>query len=344
MGLAKDSSNRKLLTNSKTEQNQMENTNKRNSERANKRKSTLVLSSSSTEQCSNDDEDEKIVKRPKIRSQEDVNKALHFYKDDCPVVSGENDQNLTDDNVNKDSDNVEIDNCEVEPKRKTEKRLSPELAPLYPRRIMPPNVRKTVSKKKEDTNVTPTCSLAHNSREKQSAICSTSKENSNILTDEEILIELEKDNIRDNIKTTLENVEIKPLPVKGLSRRLKNQCMVLEQIKLDEQKQMEVEKEETKRKEIEERRKREKFYKKQVNEMQRREKQKEEEEKFREEKSKKWKNVMDMKSQKKNNKNNKETLQNTQDENRLYETMEENELLQVTFFYIFKKIIICMLF
>nr|XP_034176960.1 beta-mannosidase isoform X1 [Osmia lignaria] len=327
VGLTKDSSNRKLLTNSKTEQNQMENTNKRNSERANKRKSTLVLSSSNTEQCSND-EDEKIVKRPKIRSQEDINKVLYSYRDDCPVISGENDQNLTNDNVNKDFDNVEIDNCEIEPTRKAEERLSPELVPLYPRRIMPPNVRKTINKKKEHTNVTPTCSLAHSSSETQSAISSTSKENNNILTDEEILIELEKDNIRDNIKTTLENVKIKPLPIKGLSRRLKNQCMVLEQIKLDEQKQIEVVEKEAKRKEIEERKKREKFYKKQVNEMQKREKQKEEEEKFREEKSKKWKNVVDMKYQKKNNKNNKETLENIQDGNKLYETMEENELLQ----------------
>ncbi|XP_076234908.1 beta-mannosidase [Calliopsis andreniformis] len=324
VGLAKGSSNKKPLTNIMNEENLMECTNKHASERYNKRKSTLVPSSSNTTHY-NSDEDEKTVKKKKTQTYEKSSRVLRSHVgtifDDTMCSHNEN--------IGRDFDDMEIEDINME--HETSKCDSPKISLLISKKIIPPNPRKCINKKRKcSSNISAKDSSASNSNEEQSAINIVPKRRSSILTDEEILIELEKDNIKNTSKIDSENVEIKPLPMKGLSYRLKNECKILERIQKEKQKKMEIEKEETQKKENEEKRKREEFYKRQIEEKQQKEKEMEEKEKFREEKRKKWNNVMDMKCRKKIFEDGKEKLRGLreQNENKIIEIDEENRSYQ----------------
>ncbi|CAL7949982.1 unnamed protein product [Xylocopa violacea] len=309
VGHSKDNSDKKPLTNIKTEHNQMELINKHSNERPSKRKSTLILSLPDTKYSSSD-EDEHVFKKKKILSPEGTSKMFHSNKVICEK------------DVRKLFDNIETD-YKIE---------SPAIISLRHKKMTTPNVRKYINKKREhNIEASP---LAHSSNEKQSAIDILSRDKSNVLPDEEILIELEKDNANENDKTTSENAEIKPLPIKRLSRRIKNECMILEKIQLEKQKKLEVEKEEAQKREYEERKKKEEFYKKQLEERQRREKKREEKEKYKEEQSKKWNNLVDIKSQKRINKEDTQMLQglNKRNEVRTSEIIEDKMFEQNNIF------------
>lgn len=329
MGLAKGSSDKKSLTYVKTKENQMECTNKCNSERPNKRKSAMAFSYSDTRHSSSD-EDERIFKKKKTQSYEGSSRILRSQKE-AVVTRNEKDQGSHDENISKDVDIMETKNLEVARERK--ECVSPELS-SYSIKIPPPNLKKNINKKKHNINTPAKSSSIHDSNEEQSAISLLPKGRTSALTDQEILIELEEDSTSDNIKGKSEITEIKPLPVKGLSRRIKNECMILERIQMDKQKKMEAEKEEAQRKENEEKKKREEFYKKQTEERQERDRQWEERQKSREEKSKKWNNIMDTKFRKKINDEGREELQglHEQNENASLEDIEEDRLLQVKTF------------
>lgn len=193
--------------------------------------------------------------------------------------------------------------------------LSSELLSSYSRNIAPPTTRKCLNKKKKhNINIISDASSLYDSSKEQSAINLDCQEKNNILTDEEILLELEKEKVADEMKMSPKNTEIKPLPMKGLSHRIKNECMILERIQKEKQKKMETAKEQVQRREEEEKRKKEEFYKKQVEERQQRQKQREEREKSREEKGKKWKSIV--KSQKQVSEENKK---------RIYDLYKQNE-------------------
>ncbi|KAF3427623.1 hypothetical protein E2986_08369 [Frieseomelitta varia] len=229
VGLAKDNLDKKLLKNIKTEQNQMECTNKHNNERPNKRKSTLILSSFSDIIYSSSDEDESIIKKKKIQSYEDTNRVLRSHKAVCTAKCSEKNRNQDNDS-NPSADNLKIENFEAEFKTKSIESSPSESISLCPKKV-PQNVRRNIIKRRECViNVSPNSPLAHSSSEKQSAINLISKDKSNILTDEEILIELEKDNANDNIKTMFENTETKPLLKKGLSSRINDAYISLEKL------------------------------------------------------------------------------------------------------------------
>ncbi|KOC59716.1 Beta-mannosidase [Habropoda laboriosa] len=329
VGLAKDNSDKKSLTNIKTEQNQMEGTNKYNNERPNKRKSTLNLSPTDIRHF-NCDEDEKAFKKKKTQFHEDTNKILHSPKQVSTVKYSETDRNSDYDNISTLLDNSETESVKMEHKKKFKERSSSELISLHSNKITPPYVRKNINKKKDHvSNPPPQSPLAHSSNEKHNTINLISKDNSNILTDKEILLELKKDSVNDKVKTS-EKTKIKPLPLKGLSHRIKNECIILERIQREKRKKIEIEKEEAQKKENEERKKKEEFYKKQIEEKQIEEKQRVEKEKYREEQSKRWKTVVDMKSQKKINKEDNEKLQslNRQNENMISEIIVQSRSFQ----------------
>lgn len=325
MGLAKGSSDKKSLTYVKTEENQTECTNKCSNERPNKRKSAMALSYSDTRHSSSD-EDERVFKKKKIQSYEGSSRILRSRKE-VVVTRDEKDQGSHDENISEDVEVAETMNLEVT--REREECLSPELS-MYSVKMPPPNARRNINKKKHNINTPAKSSSIHDSDEEQSAISLLPKGRTSALTDQEILIELEDDSNSDTIKGKSESTEIKPLPVKGLSRRIKNQCMLLEKIQMDKQKKMETEKEETQRKENEEKKKREEFYKKQTEERQEKNKQWEERQKSSEEKSKKWSNIMDTKFRKKINDEGREKLQGLreQNENTILEDTEEDRLFQ----------------
>lgn len=328
VGHAKSSSDKKALTNIKTEENQMECTNKYNNERPNKRKSTVVFFTSNATHSSSD-EDEKIVKKKKTQPYEELSKILRSHKGTCVTTSEQNKYSDNTNNISRNFDNMETKNLQMEHKKK--ECLSPELLPIYSRKISPPNPRRYINnKKKYNVNIPTKSVAAHNINVEQSAINLVPKEKNDILTDEEILVELEKDNTNVTIKTMSKNTEIKPLPVKSLSRRIKNECMILEKIQIEKQKKIEIIKEETQKREKEEKRKREEFYRKQIEEKQNKEKQQEEKEKSREKKSEKWNSVVDMKFRKKSGEKCREKLcgLREQNENKMFEITEENNLFQ----------------
>ncbi|XP_076657377.1 beta-mannosidase [Halictus rubicundus] len=301
--VAKSSLDRKSLTNSKTEENPMECTDIHNIERPNKRKSTLVVSSSNTSH-SGSDEDDIVIKKKKTEPYELSNRVLRSHKEVCITV-GEKDQYLDNDDIRKNAV-METKNLDIEQKKC--EYLSSELLPSYSRNITPPSTRKSFNKKKKhNINI-----LANTS----------SLYDSDILTDEELLLELEKDNAADETKMSSENTEIKLLPIKSLSHRIKSECMILEKIQMEKKKKIETMKEQDQRKEEEEKRKREEFYKKQVEERQQRQKQREEREKSREEKSKKWKSIVNMKSEKQVSEENKKKIYD------LYKQNENETLFQ----------------
>ncbi|CAK9808196.1 MANBA [Anthophora plagiata] len=323
VGLANDNSDKKSLTNM-----DVEGTNKHNNERPNKRKSTLILSPTDI-RYSNCDEDEKAFKKKKTQFHEDMNEILHSSKQVSTINKcSETDQNSDYDNTSILFDNNETESVKMEQKKKSKKCSPSKLISFHSNKITPPCVRKSINKNKDHVT-SPQSLLAHSSNEKQNTINLISKDSSNILTDEEILLELEADSVNDKVKTC-ENTEIKPLPLRGLSHRIKNECIILERIQREKRKQMEIEKEEAQKKENEEKKKREEFYKKQIEEKEMKEKQRVEKEKYREEQSKRWKTVVDMKSQKKASKEDKEKLQglNRQNESMISEIIEESRSFQ----------------
>ena len=266
MGLAKGSWDKKSeLTCVKTEENQRECTDKFNNERPNKRKSTVALSYPDTRHSSSD-EDERIFKKKKTQPYEGSSKILRSQKEET-VTRNEKDHCSHDEGISKDVDRVETKSLEVA--REREECSLPEIS-LYSIKIPPPNLRKNINKKKHNIS-TAAKSLSirdSNNEEQQGAVISLllpkGKGTSGARTDQEIVIELDDDSTScgDNIKGKSESIEIKPLPVKGLSRRIKNECMILERIQMDKRKKMETEKEESRRKENEEKKKREDLYKK----------------------------------------------------------------------------------
>ncbi|OAD60396.1 Beta-mannosidase [Eufriesea mexicana] len=314
--VANNNLDKKLLTNIRIEQSQMEYTNKPTNERLNKRKSTKILSLSNTIHSSSD-EDESITKKKKIQSHEDTNNELQSNKTICNAKCSEKNKNLKHNNVSKFINNMESEHFKMECKKESKECLSPELIHLHPKKVISQNIKRNNNRKGEHIiNMSPSSLLAHSSNEKQSAINLISKEKNNSLSDEEILIELKKDNDNGNVKAIIEHSEIKPLPITGLSHRIKNECMILEKIQLEKQKKLEIEREEVQNRETNERKKREEFHKKQTDEKQKREKQKEEEEKYRKEKSKKWNTIVDMKLHKKASKENKGQFQNLNRQNK----------------------------
>ncbi|XP_076384002.1 beta-mannosidase [Megalopta genalis] len=255
--VAKNSLDRKSLTNSKTKENQMECTNTYNNERPNKRKSTLVVSSSNIS-YSGSDEDNKIIKKKKIQPYELSNRILSSYKETC-VTMDEKDQLLNNDNIRRNI--TETENLDIEDKKR--EYISHESFSSYSKNMIPRSTRDCFNKEQKD--------------------------NVSILT-----------NTLSTHKTKMssENIEIKPLPIKSLSRRVKSECIILEKIQVEKQKKMEFAKEEIPKKEEEERKKKEEFYKKQVEVQQQSQKQREERGKFMEEKNKRWKSIINTKSHK----------------------------------------------
>ncbi|XP_053986263.1 beta-mannosidase [Hylaeus volcanicus] len=324
VGVAKGSSDKKALTNIKTEENQMECTNKCNTERPNKRKSTVALSSSNTAHSSSD-EDEKIFKKKKTQPSQETSRVLRPHKGTCAVTNDKHEHSDDTDNISKDFDNMEIVNSQVEQR---EECLSPELLSLYTQTITPLNTKKYINNKKQHSVNTPVKHIAeHDTNVEQCPMDMMPNEKCDILTDEELLAELEKDTADAGIKVTPKNIEIKPLPMKGFSRRLRHECMVLEKLQIEKQKKIEIEREELQKKEIEEKKKREEFYRKQIEESHQREKQLEEIEKSRKVKSKKWSSLMRMRLREKECKDNSRGLRE-QNENKVFEIMEENNLFQ----------------
>ncbi|XP_043254895.1 histone-lysine N-methyltransferase, H3 lysine-79 specific-like [Colletes gigas] len=321
VGLAKGSLDKKTLTNIKAEENQMECTNKYDIERPNKRKSTVVLSSSNATHF-NSDEDEKIVKKKKTLPQEGPSRILRSHKGASVITNEKDERSGNTNNISRTCNIESTKNFKAEHQK--EECLSPELLSLYTRKIIPLNPLKNISNKKKYIINTPETEnlTAHGSNMEESVT-------SDILTDEEILAELEKDKADGNIKM-FDNTEIKPLPVTGLSRRIKNECMILEKIQIEKQKKLEILKEEARKKENERKRKREEFYRKQIEERQQREKQQEEKEKAREAKTRKWNSVVDAKLRKKIGEQSKEKLRGLreQNENKIIEITEENNLFQ----------------
>ncbi|XP_076284235.1 beta-mannosidase [Lasioglossum baleicum] len=317
--VAKSSLDRKSLTNSKTEENSMECTDIYNIERPNKRKSALVVSSSNTSH-SDSDEDDIVIKKKKTQPYELSNRVLHSDNEMCVTV-GENEY-VDNEDIRK---NTVTETKSLDVEQKKCEYLSSELLPSYSRKITPPSTRKCINKKKKhNTNILANASSPYDSSEEQSAINLDCQEKNNILTDEEILLELEKDNAADEMKTSSETTEIKPLPIKGLSHRIKNECMILDRIQMEKQKKMETVKEQAQRKEQEEKRKREEFYKKQIEERQQRQKQREEREKSREEMGKKWKSIANIKSQKQASEENKKRIYDLYKQNQNETLFQEN--------------------
>lgn len=324
MGLAKDNLDKKLVKDIKTDQNQMECTNKHSNERPHKRKSTMILSSFSDITYSSSDEDENTIKKKKIQSHEDTNRVLRSNKMVCTARCSEKNKNLNQDN---DSsllvDNMETENFKAECKKESKEYLSSESIPLCPKKV-PYNVRRSIIKRREHViNMSSSSPLAHSSNEKQNAITLISKNKSSNLTDENILIELENDNANDNVKTIFESTETKPLPKKGFSSRINNVYVSLEKLQLEKRKRHEIEKEEAEKREADQKKKKEEFYKKQLEGRQRREKQREEEEKHKEGKTKKWNTIVDVKSLKKTNKD-EERLQDLNRQNKCTTSVEDN--------------------
>nr|XP_031833723.1 beta-mannosidase [Nomia melanderi] len=319
VGVTKSSLDTKSLTNSRTEENQMECTDRYNSQRPNKRKATLVVSSSNATNSS--DEDEKVIKRKK--TYEPSNRILRSYNE-TRVTAGEQSQCLDDENINKNI--TKTKNLKVEHKER--QCLSPELLPSYSRKITPPNIRKYINKKKKhNISLLVSTLSAHDTTEEQNTTNLNFKQKDNILTNEEILLELEKDDTINNIKVSSENTEIKPLPTRGLSHRIKNECMILERIQMEKQKKLLIEKEKAQKKEDEEKRKREEFYKKQLEDKKQKEKQKEEKEKSREDKSKKWKSVINAKSHKKVGEECREKIRGLREQNENETLCQDNMLI-----------------
>ncbi|XP_068981840.1 beta-mannosidase [Bombus flavifrons] len=326
VGLAKDNLDKKLVKDIKTDQNQMECTNKHSNERPHKRKSTMILSSFSDITYSSSDEDENTIKKKKIQSHEDTNRVLRSNKMVCTARCSEKNKNL---NQDSDSsllaDNMETENFKAECKKESKEYLSSESIPLCPKKV-PHNVRRSITKRREHViNMSSSSPLAHSSNEKQNAITLISKNKGSILTDEKILIELENDNANDNVKIMFESTETKPLPKKGFSSRINNVYVSLEKLQLEKRKRHEIEKEEAEKKEADQKKKKEEFYKKQLEGRQRREKQREEEEKHKEGKTKKWNTIVDVKSLKKANKD-EERLQGLNRQNKYTTSVEDNML------------------
>lgn len=315
------------LTNTKSVHNEMEYTRKYCNERPSKRKSASILSSPDLTYSSSD-EDENIVKKKKMQSHEDASRMLRSRKDISTATCSEMDRkfNINRDDANKLFDNAEIGDIVMECKMEAKENLSNKSHSVSRRNIASPVVKKNVNGRNEHVDESLECPLAHNSKDKPSATVYRGKNND--LIDEERFIESENDNAS-HVKAPSENIVIKPLPVKGLSHRIKNACMVLEKIQLDKRNKIISEKDESQRKEIEERKTREEFYKRQIGERQKREKLKEEKEKYREEQSKKWKHVVDMKHQKKMSKEKLQEL-NGETENRSIEIIDESISFQVT--------------
>lgn len=335
MGLIKDNLDKKSVTNIKTEQNEMECINKYSNERPNKRKSTMIFSLSDAIYSSSD-EDEYIIKKKKIQSYEDKNKELSLNKMVYTAKCNEKNKNLNHDNISKLFNNKEIEHFKMEYKKESKDCLPSELLSLCPKKIIP-QIRKNINKNiKHIVNMSPN-SIAHSSNEKKNAVNLISKDKNNILTDEEILIELEKDN--EKAKTTFENIEIKPLPIKNFSYRIKNECLTLEKLQLEKQKKIEIQREKAQKKEIEEKKKKEELYKKQIEEEQKKEKQREEKEKEKEEKNKRW-NIVYMKSKKKINKKDEEKLLSVNKQNKI--SIDDNRLFEVINLCIFFFSCVCM--
>lgn len=323
MGLTKDNLDKKSITNIKTEQNEMECINKYSNERANKRKSTMILSLSDAIYSSSD-EDEYIIKKKKIQSYEDTNKKLNLNKMAYTAKCNEKNKNLNHDNISKLLDNKEIEHFKMEHKKESKDCLQSELLSLCPKKIIP-QIRKNINKNiKHIVNMSPNNSIAHSSNEKKNTVNLISKDKNNILTDEEILIELEKDN--EKVKTTFEDIEIKPLPIKNFSYRIKNECITLEKLQLEKQKKFEIQREKAQKKDIEDKKKKEELYKKRIEEEQKREKQREEKEKDKEEKNKRW-NIVYMKSKKKISKEDEKKLLSINKQNEI--SIDDNRLLEV---------------
>lgn len=336
MGLIKDNLDKKSITNIKTEQNEMECINKYSNERPNnKRKSTMIFSFSDPIYSSSD-EDEYTIKKKKIQSYEDKNKELSLNKMIYTAKCNEKNKNLNHDNISKFFDNKEIEHFKMECK-KSKDCLPSELPSLCPKKIIP-QIRKNINKNiKHVVNMSPN-SIAHSSNEKKNSMNLISKDKNNILTDEEILIELEKDN--EKAKTTFENIEIKPLPIKNFSYRIKNECITLEKLQLEKQKKFETQREKAQKKEIEEKKKKEELYKKQIEEEQKKEKQREEKEKDKEEKNKRW-NIVYMKSKKKISKKDEEKLLSINKQNKISIDNRLLEVINLCIFFLVIYIFLC---
>lgn len=263
-----------------------------------------------------------LLKKKKIQSYEDKNKELSLNKMVYTAKCNEKNKNLNHDNISKLFNNKEIEHFKMEYKKESKDCLPSELLSLCPKKIIP-QIRKNINKNiKHIVNMSPN-SIAHSSNEKKNAVNLISKDKNNILTDEEILIELEKDN--EKAKTTFENIEIKPLPIKNFSYRIKNECLTLEKLQLEKQKKIEIQREKAQKKEIEEKKKKEELYKKQIEEEQKKEKQREEKEKEKEEKNKRW-NIVYMKSKKKINKKDEEKLLSVNKQNKI--SIDDNRLFE----------------
>ncbi|XP_078033750.1 beta-mannosidase [Augochlora pura] len=276
--VAKNSLDRKSLANNKTKENQMEYANTYNNERPNKRKSTLVVSSSNTSYSGSDEDN--IIKKKKTQPHELSNKMLSSHKEICATMN-EKDQLLNSDNIRKNI--TETENLDIEIKK--HEYISHESLSSYSNNMIPSSTRECFNKKQKDNVSVFTNTLSTH-----------------------------------ETKMSSENIEIKPLSIKSLRRRIKNECTVLERIQMEKQKKMEITREEIPRKEEEEIRKREEFYKKQIEVQQQRQKQREEREKFMEEKNKKWKSIMYTKSHKKVSAESKERMYDLHKQN-------ENEML-----------------
>lgn len=324
---AKGSSDKKSLTNTMNEENQVEYTNRCTDERPNKRKFTLLPSSNAIHSSS--DEDETIFKKKKIQYYEKSDRILRSYKE-AVIEKTEKHRHLHDENSDRGIENMETENLEIEHEQR--ECSSPEILPLRLRKITPPNPRRGINKKRKHSgSMSIKGPSVHSSNEEQSVTSLLPKGDSSILTDQEILIELEKDDSNDNIKTNSEYIEIKPLPMRGLSHRIRNECMILERIRKEKEKKMEVEKEEIQKKEDEEGRKREEYYRKQIEERLQREEEEEEKEKSRAEKSKRWNDMMNMKCRKRITEESKERLEglHEQDESNNSEIIKDR-LYQVS--------------
>ncbi|KAG7202548.1 hypothetical protein KM043_009745 [Ampulex compressa] len=301
VGTANSNLEKKSPTNTKHDQTKKESVSRYTHERSGKRKAATNISSYASTFSSEDEDEFDFVTVKRKKTKADIIKASRI--DAQSSAKEENSSKIRAKNIDDSQNSVNsISDTKIGKSLREKVRSNvceqkaegAESAAVYPRRIIPPNPKRSniaVSVKKQIS--TASSKTPAGNRELELEQMPTDNKTS---MNEKVSKELKVNNeVQDSIQQK-KDMSIKPLPLKRLSIRLERQCVLLKQAENERKQKLVSEQEQMRKREEEEKKKQKEQLKRQIDEVQEKFKRDNEAQRKRKEKSGKWNEILQIKA------------------------------------------------